>query len=114
MVDSRVDFGHASCSWFAATKKSSLAGIAAVKGYSVTRQTRTHSHTHTQTHTHAHMHSTYPLRLASCSRSARSLLLGLCSLAVAQVNPEAMGRLYRDIIIPLTKDVEVDYLMKRI
>jgi hypothetical protein len=30
------------------------------------------------------------------------------------VNPEAMGRLYRDIIIPLTKDVEVDYLMKRI
>jgi len=31
-----------------------------------------------------------------------------------KVNPEAMGRLYRDIIIPLTKDVEVDYLMKRI
>jgi hypothetical protein len=31
-----------------------------------------------------------------------------------QVNPEAMGRLYRDVIIPLTKEVEVDYLMKRI
>ena len=31
-----------------------------------------------------------------------------------QVNPESMGRLYRDIIIPLTKDVEVDYLMKRV
>jgi hypothetical protein len=25
-----------------------------------------------------------------------------------------MGRLYRDVIIPLTKEVEVDYLMKRI
>ena len=72
--------------------------------------------THTQTHTHAHTHSTYPLRLASRSRPARALLLGsrTCSLTVAQVNPEAMGRLYRDIIIPLTKDVEVDYLMKRI
>lgn len=31
-----------------------------------------------------------------------------------KVNPESMGRLYRDIIIPLTKDVEVDYLMKRV
>ncbi len=33
---------------------------------------------------------------------------------VAQINPESMGRLYRDLIIPLTKDVEVDYLMKRV
>lgn len=31
-----------------------------------------------------------------------------------KVNPEAMGRLYRDIIIPMTKEVEVDYLMKRV
>ena len=43
-------------------------------------------HTHTHTHTHTN----------------------------TQVNPESMGRLYRDIIIPLTKDVEVDYLMKRV
>jgi len=31
-----------------------------------------------------------------------------------KVNPESMGQLYRDIIIPRTKDVEVDYLMKRV
>jgi hypothetical protein len=30
-----------------------------------------------------------------------------------QVNPALMGKLYHDIIIPLTKDVEVDYLMQR-
>ncbi|KAJ1489278.1 chorismate mutase [Baffinella frigidus] len=30
-----------------------------------------------------------------------------------KVNPEVMGRLYRDMIIPLTKEVEVDYLMQR-
>jgi len=30
-----------------------------------------------------------------------------------KVNPESMGKLYRDIIIPLTKDVEVEYLMQR-
>jgi len=30
-----------------------------------------------------------------------------------KVNPTSMGQLYRDIIIPLTKDVEVDYLMQR-
>jgi hypothetical protein len=29
------------------------------------------------------------------------------------VNPELMGRLYRDVIIPLTKEVEVEYLMRR-
>mmetsp|Transcript_14143 Transcript_14143/g.21993 ORF Transcript_14143/g.21993 Transcript_14143/m.21993 type:complete len:269 (-) Transcript_14143:231-1037(-) len=31
-----------------------------------------------------------------------------------KVNPESMGKLYRDIIIPLTKDVEVEYLMQRL
>uniref|UniRef100_A0A6U4S705 chorismate mutase n=1 Tax=Hemiselmis andersenii TaxID=464988 RepID=A0A6U4S705_HEMAN len=30
-----------------------------------------------------------------------------------KVNPTLMGKLYHDIIIPLTKDVEVDYLMQR-
>ncbi|EKX54062.1 hypothetical protein GUITHDRAFT_84151 [Guillardia theta CCMP2712] len=30
-----------------------------------------------------------------------------------QVNPETMGKIYREIIIPLTKEVEVDYLLQR-
>jgi len=35
------------------------------------------------------------------------------SLNNFKVNPALMGKLYHDIIIPLTKDVEVDYLMQR-
>lgn len=33
---------------------------------------------------------------------------------VVQVDPEVVANLYRDWLMPLTKDVEVDYLLRRL
>ena len=39
---------------------------------------------------------------------------GLVPIGPSKVNPEQIGVLYRDHIMPLTKDVQVAYLLRRL